>query len=152
MDEAIALLREQNALCYQLLKLFGELTEALKSKSLAMTEITQKIEPAIRQLNKNSASVQDFLHRNSAANFAEFLSAQPADAKTAVAASLLKQTGNLQAQIKKRTASVSRLTKTGSAFVEFNLNVLSQTTANSTYGAAAETGSQSGRRIFDANI
>lgn len=151
MDEAIALLREQTVLCNQLLKLFGELTEALKSKSLAMTEITQKIEPAIQQLNKNSASVQDFLHRNNAATFADFLSTQPADAKTSVAASLLKQTSNLQAQIKRRTASVSRLTKTGSAFVEFNLNVLSQTTAKSTYGSAAETGSQRGRRIFDAN-
>ena len=152
MDEAIALLREQTVLCNQLLKLFGELTEALKSKSLAMTEITQKIEPAIMRLNKNSASAQDFLHRNAAQNFSEFLNRQTADAKRTVALNLLRQAENLQTQIKKRTADVKRLTQTGSAFVEFNLNVLSQTTAKSTYGSAAETGSQRGRRIFDANI
>lgn len=152
MEEAIAILREQTVLCRQLLKLFGELSEALKANSLAMTDITKKIEPVIAQLNKNSARAQKFLTGVKAENFGKFLDAQPDSLQRTVAANLLKQSSNLQTQLKRRTEATNRLTANGSAFVAFSMNVLSSTRAGSTYGAEAQTGSRSGRRIFDENV
>lgn len=152
MDEAMAILREQTVLCRQLLKLFGELSEALKKNSLTMLDITKKIPPVILQLNKNSAQAQKFLTGVKAENFSKFLDAQPDSIQRTVAASLLKQSKTLQTQLRRLTEATNRLTVNGSAFVAFNMNVLSQTAANSTYGAEAQTGSQRGRRIFDANV
>ena len=152
MDEAIAILREQTVLCRQLLNLFGELSEALKENSLAITDTTKKIEPVIAQLNKNSTRAQKFLAGVKAENFGEFIDAQADGIQRTVAANLLKQSTNLQTQLKRRTETTNRLTANGAAFVAFSMNVLSRTAANSTYGAEAQTGSRSGRRIFDANV
>lgn len=152
MDEAIAILREQTVLCRQLLKLFGELSEALKINSLAMNDTTKKIPPVIAQLNKNSAQAQEFLAGVGAENFGKFLDAQPDSLQRTVAVNLLRQSRSLQTQLKRLTEATNRLTANGSAFVAFSMNVLSRTAANSTYGAEAQTGSQRGRRIFDANV
>lgn len=152
MDEAIAILREQTVLCHQLLKLFGELSEALKINSLAMNDATKKLPPVIAQLNKNSTQAQEFLTGVKAENFGKFLDTQPDSIQRTVAVNLLKQSKNLQTQLRRLTEATNRLTANGSAFVAFSMNVLSHTAANSTYGAEAQTGSRSGRRIFDANV
>lgn len=152
MDEAISILREQTVFCSQLLKMFGELATALQTNSLEMTNIARKIEPVVMQLNRNAVRAQNFLDRMNAKTFSEFLSAQEEGVKRNLATSLLTQSGSLQAKLKNRTETLGRLTKSGDAFVKFSLNVLSRTAQKSTYGAAAETGTQNGRRLFDTNV
>jgi hypothetical protein len=151
MEETIILLREQTVFCNRLLKLFADLTETIKNNSLDMSKIAEQIDPVIMELSKNSARSKMFLDKMKFKNFSDFIDAQEDGVKKDVAKRLLKQNGELQKKLQRTTKTLKTLTDKGKKFVEFNLNVMSRTSSN-TYGAEAQTGSQSGRRLFDANI
>jgi len=151
MEETIILLREQTVFCNRLLKLFADLTETVKNNSLDMSKIAAQIEPVIAELLKNSERSKMFLDKMKFKNFSDFIDAQEDGVKKDVAKRLLKQNGELQKKLQRTMKTLKILTDKGKNFVEFNLNVMSRT-SSSTYGAEAPTGSQSGRRLFDANI
>ena len=151
MEETIILLREQTVFCNRLLKLFADLTETIKKNSLNMSNVAGQIEPVIIELSKNSARSKMFLDKMKFNSFSDFIDAQEAGVKKDVAKRLLQQNSKLQEQLQNVTKTLKLLTKKGREFVDFNLNVMSKTSSN-TYGAEAQTGSQSGRRLFDANI
>lgn len=151
MEETIILLREQTVFCNRLLKLFADLTETIKKNSLNMTNVAGQIEPVISELSKNSARSKMFLDKMKFKNFSDFIDAQEDSVKKDVAKRLLQQNMKLQENLQNVTHTLKLLTNKGKEFVDFNLNVMSKTSSN-TYGAEAQTGSQSGRRLFDANI
>jgi hypothetical protein len=151
MEETIILLREQTVFCNRLLKLFADLTETIKNNSLDMSKVVGQIEPVILELSKNSTRSQMFLDKMKFKTFSEFIDAQEDGVKKDVAKRLLKQNSELQKKLQRTMQTLKILTDKGKKFVEFNLNVMSQTSSN-TYGAEAQTGNQSGRRLFDANI
>lgn len=151
MEETIILLREQTVFCNRLLKLFADLTETIKNNSLDMSKVVGQIEPVIMELSKNSARSQMFLDKMKFKNFSDFIDSQEDGVKKDVAKRLLKQNAELQNKLQRKMQTLKILTDKGKKFVEFNLNVMSRT-SSSTYGAEAQTGSQSGRRLFDANI
>ena len=152
MEETIILLREQTVFCNRLLKLFADLTETIKNNSLDMSKVAGQIEPVIAELSKNSARSQMFLDKMKFKNFSDFINAQEDGVKKDVAKRLLQSNDELQKKLQIKTKALKILTDKGKKFVEFNLNVMSKTTSTNTYGAEAQTGSQSGRRLFDANI
>ena len=152
MEETIILLREQTVFCNRLLKLFADLTETIKKNSLNMSNVARQIEPVIAELDKNSARTQMFLDKVKFQNFNDFIESQEDSVKKDVAKRLLQHNSELQNELQQKIKTLKILTDNGKKFVEFNLNVMSKTSTSVTYGAAAETGSQSGRRLFDANI
>ena len=154
MDEAIKLLREQAILCSRLLELLNKLSESLteNSNSNSIEEIIQKMDPLVGSLSKNSNRSKDFLSKSNYRNFGEFMDATENGVHKDVAMRLLSQVMNLQERLADKMKLSAQLLVKGSEFVNFNLNVLSQTTAAPTYGAAAQTATNSNRRIFDANI
>ena len=152
MEETIILLREQTVFCNRLLKLFADLTETIKNNSLNITVIAGQIEPVIAELSKNSVRSKNFLDKLKFKNFNDFINAQEDSVKKDVAKRLLQQNSKLQEELQRSTRILKILTDKGKKFVDFNLNIMSKTSTSVTYGAAAETGSQSGRRLFDANI
>ena len=152
MEETIILLREQTVFCNRLLKLFADLTETIKNNSLNITVIAGQIEPVIAELSKNSVRSKNFLDKMKFKNFNDFINAQEDSVKKDVAKRLLQQNSKLQEELQRSTRILKILTDKGKKFVDFNLNIMSKTSTSVTYGAAAETGSQSGRRLFDANI
>ncbi|MBQ6006517.1 MAG: flagellar export chaperone FlgN [Selenomonadaceae bacterium] len=152
MDETIKILREQAILCAHLPDLFDELIKILQNNSPDVQEPIKKIEDTLRNLNKNEQKAEDFLKRVNAASFAEYLSAQEKNIQRDVAEKLLKKTSDAQFKIKNQTDQLKLLLKKGKDYVAFNLNILARTSASDTYGAAAQTGSQRTRRIFEANI
>ncbi len=132
MNNPIFLLREQIAICKRILAQFDAMIELLQ-KTGDTGKVALELERSIGELNKNAVRI-------SGSKFSEEY--QP----------LLQESQNLQMQIRRKMETARRLIKLGKAFVEFNLNVLTRTTAKNTYGAAAETGTTGGRRIFDANV
>lgn len=152
MEETIILLREQTIFCSRLLKLFADLTESIRKNSLDMTEIVKQVEPAVAELSKNSRKSQEFLKKMQVSNFNEFINSQPDGVQKDVAKRLLLHSNNLQLQLQRRTNTLKLLTAKGKAFVDFSVNVMSRASANPTYGAEANTGTQSGRRLFNANV
>ena len=152
MEETIILLREQTVFCNRLLKLFADLTESLKKNSLNMSNVVRQIEPVIAELTKNSVRSETFLQKMHFQNFNDFIEAQADGVKKDVAKRLIQHNNELQIKLQQVTKTLKVLTAKGKDFVDFNLNVMSRTSTNVAYGSAAETGSHSGRRLFDANI
>ena len=152
MDEAIKILREQAILCSRLTELLDKLTDALKNNSLETAEVVKKIDPLVIDLSKNSSKSQEFLQTTNFKNFGEFITAAEEGIHKDVAERLLNQVINLQAKLIQSMQVASRLLANGKDFVNFNLNVLSQTSASPTYGSEAKTRTNSDRRIFDANV
>ena len=152
MDDTIKFLREQAILCSRLNELLDKLSDALKNNSLETAEIVKTIDPLVFDLSKNSAKSQKFLETTNYKNFGELIMAAEDGVKKDVAERLLNQVINLQAKMIQAMQTAAKLLENASDFVDFNLNVLSQTSASPTYGAQARTETNSDRRIFDANI
>ena len=152
MDEAIKLLREQAILCSRLNELLDKLTDALKNFTHETPVIVQEINPLVADLEKNSTATQKFLQAANFQNFGEFINAADDGVQKDVAERLLKKVVLLQDELAAGMKVAAGVLVNGSNFVNFNLNVLSQTSASPTYGAEATTATNSNRRIFDANV
>ena len=152
MDEVIGLLRERVVLCGQLLKLFAELIDLLKDNSAETGAVLQKIDGITKSLSLNAAKSQKFLDGAKMKTMSEFLAAQTKDIKRDVAERLLTQCDTFQAQLKAKSDTAAKLTEKGKKFVDFTLNLMTQTQSSNTYGRAAEASAQSKRHIFDANV
>ena len=152
MDEAIKLLREQAILCSRLLELLGKMSDSLKENSHDIEELVQKMDPIVTDLSRNSNKAKDFLDKSNCKTFGEFINLADNGVQKDVANRLLKQITNLQEKMAYGMKLSAQLLVKGSEFINFNLNVLSQTSASPTYGAEAKTPTNANRRIFDANI
>ncbi len=152
MDEAIKLLREQAVLCSRLTELLDKLTDSLKNFTHDTSGIVQQIDPLVADLSKNSTRTQDFLKAANFNTFGEFINAADDGVQKDVAGRLLKQVVNLQEKLAGKMKIAAGVLVNGANFVNFNLNVLSQTSASPTYGAEAQTATNANRRIFDANV
>jgi len=152
MDEAIKLLREQAVLCSRLLELLEKLKKSLQKTSTETAEVVQVIDPLVTELSRNANKSKKFLDALNHKTFGEFLDVAEDGVQKDVARRLLKQVMNLQEKLAQNMKISAELLVNASKFVNFNLNVLSQTSAAPTYGAAAQTATNSNRRVFDANI
>ena len=152
MDEAIKLLRGRVVLCGQLLKLFAELIDLLKDNSAETAGVLKKINEITKSLSQNAAESQKFLDGVKMKTMSDFLASQNKDIKRDVAERLLVQCGTFQAQLKAKSDTAAKLTEKGKKFVDFTLNLMTQTQSSNTYGKEAEASAQSKRHIFDANV
>ena len=107
---------------------------------------------SVRDLTANENKAEEFLKRVKASNFAEYLAGQKKNIQRDVAEKLLKKASESQTRLKVQIAELQLLLQNGRNFVEFNLNILTRTSASETYGAGAQRDSQRTRRMFDANI
>ena len=145
MDNVIKLLREQTILCRRTLELFTKLIELLEQNSPNLSESILKIEKIIPDLRKNAVQAQN------CKDFANFLEKQENSIQSDVAKRLLAQSEILQTQLKHKINSAQLLTEKGAVFVNFNLNLLSQTSAGTTYGEQSLS-SQSKLQMIDSSV
>ena len=153
MDKVIKLLREQMILCSRLSELFAGLSTALK-ESHSGTDVTssvQSIEPLMLDLSKNDLNIQEFLKSSKVNNIKSFIETQPESVERGVVERLLTQVGNLQNKLRHQITNVAHLLMNSKAFMDFNINVMSQTVANNIYGPGRDLGQHQKRRVFDAN-
>lgn len=152
MDEVIKILREQAIHGAQLTELLDELIKIIQANSPDVQEVIGKIETSMRELDKNQQRAQAFLKQVKASSLTEFLAAQDKNIQRDVAQKLLNKAAESQLRLKNQVAELKLLVQHGKDYVAFNLNILAQISASDTYGASAKTGSQSSRRMFDANV
>lgn len=148
MEDLIKLLREQTILCRRLVELFADLITKLQENSFDIIESVQSIEKLLLNLNTNSFETQKFLQSNGFKNFSEFLAAQEENIQRDVAERLLTQSKNLQEKLKQQVAAASKLTESGENFVNFNINLMSNTQVD-TYGADSQSEAQTNRRMVE---
>ena len=153
MESAIKLLREQMILCRRLSEIFEELSEAFKTgrSGADVTSAVQRIEPLMMELSKNDRQSQKFLKSSKAENLKSYIELKSDGAEKEVALKILAQTNSLQEKIRHQITNVARLMINSKSFIDYNLNVMSQTVANDTYGADSKLGQHQRRRVFSAS-
>ena len=152
MDETIKILREQTVLCSQMPAIFNELIKVIRENSSDVQEPLRKVGKLMQELSANEKKAQEFLKSVNAPNFKEYIFAQEKSLKRDVAEKLLNKSADSQIQIRTQLIELKKLLESGKNFVDFNLNILTNTAASETYGDKAQRDSQRSRRIFDANV
>ena len=153
MDKVIKLLREQMILCSRMTNILDDLNNAFKEirSAVDVTSAVQNMEILMRDLSKNDAQINDFLKLENVENLKTFIEMQPEGTERSVASRLLTQVGNLQNKLRHQITSSAHLMINSKKFIDYNINVMSQTVANNIYGPGSELGQHQKRRVFDAN-
>ena len=155
MDKVIKLLREQVILCSRLSELFKNLSEALKTSTsgTSVTTSVQSIELLMSNLSKNDLNIRELLKSYKISDLKTFVENNSNSIEGNVANNLLIKLGNLQKRIRHQITNVARLLINSKKFIDYNINVMTQTVASTTYGPSnANIGNLQKRRMFDANI
>ena len=153
MDKVIKLLREQMILCSRINEIFNDLNTAFKEarSGFDVTSSVQKIEPLMRDLSKNDASISEFLKSVNVDDLKSFIEMQPDGVERNVASRLLNQVSELQKRLRHQITNAARLMINSKKFIDYNVNVMTQTVANDIYSSGRELGQHQRRRVFDAN-
>ena len=156
MKEAIRLIRQQMAVCTKIDKLLEELGGVLRKKpdGKKLNGAVKRIESAFAELSGLEGEQRRFLEARQQQNMVGFVQAQPASVERDVAMRLLSQVGILQEGIARQSETAKELLRHSKEFVDYHVNVLSQTRAEGTYAppGAAAAGAQRGVKMFDANV
>ena len=153
MDKVIKLLREQMILCSRLNEIFNDLNTAFKEarSGFDVTSSVQKIEPLMRDLSKNDSAISEFLKSINVDNLSTFIELQSAGVERNVATRLLNQVVDLQKRLRHQITNAARLMVNSKKFIDYNVNVMTQTVADDIYNSGRELGQHQRRRVFDAN-
>ncbi len=155
MDKLIKILREQMILCSRLIEIFNGLNNALKDNAtgIGVTPSVQAVEPLLKDLSKSEIKIQEFLKEKKVSDLKTFIDMQPEGVERSVSTRLISQVSNLQNQLRRKTVNAAGLLVSSKAFIDFNLNVISQTKASTTYGPpGSEIEHQRKIRMFDASV
>ncbi len=155
MREAIKVIRKQMLLNTRLLELFEALREALRTDTSGrnVSRAVQQMEPLLSEFAKLEREQQKFLGERQKNNMWEFVQAQPSSVERDVALRLLQQLGDVQQRLRSESEESRLLLARSKEFVDFHMNVLSETQAGTTYGPQdAERERERGMRLFDQNV
>ena len=155
MKEAIKVIRKQMLLNTRLLELFEALREALRTDTSgkSVSQAVQQMEPLLSEFAKLEREQKKFLGGRQKNNMWEFVQAQPSSVERDVALRLLQQLGDVQQRLRSASEESRLLLARSKEFVDFHMNVLSETQAGTTYGPQdAERERERGMRLFDQNV
>lgn len=155
MQELIEVLRLRLVLGQRMLELTQRQRELLiQLDAVGVQKITKEIEPVLGSLNKAEKRTQEFLQSVKAVDLAGWLAEQPENKGKAMAQQLLeKQSGVLQ-QLKEASGSNQQHLQRNIDYIDYSVNVMTQTTAGVTYGTPDSDGGRpvQGNKMFEANV
>ena len=153
MEKVIKLLREQMILCSRLSGILDDLNNAFKEirSALDVTSAVQNMEILMRDLSKNDNQIKEFLKEENVDNLKIFIEMQADGIERNVANRLLNQVSTLQNKLRHQITNSAHLMMNSKKFIDYNVNVMSQTVANDIYGPGRDLGQHQKRRVFDAN-
>ena len=153
MDKVIKLLREQMILCSRMTNILDDLNNAFKEirSAVDVTSAVQNMEILMRDLSKNDNQIKEFLKEENVDNLKIFIEMQADGIERNVANRLLNQVSTLQNKLRHQITNSAHLMMNSKKFIDYNVNVMSQTVANDIYGPGRDLGQHQKRRVFDAN-
>ena len=155
MEEAIRLIRQQILVCARINELFEALREVLRKKAegKALSNAVKRMEAVFSELSGLEDQQRGFLEAQQQRNMIGFVQAQPASVERDVAMRLLSQLGAWQTRLFRQSVTAKELLQHSKEFVDYHMNVLSQTKTEATYGPpGASAGAGRGPKMFDANV
>ena len=155
MDEAVRLLRAQILIsntCLEKLKAIKATIQA-ENKGANIATAVQNMEPALLELGKLEKRKQEFLAKRKDSSLQAVLAKEPNSDTRTIAVHLLHRAQEFEDSLVREVASTRFLLEKGKKFVDFNINVMTQTVASDTYNQdAAESESRREIKMFDSTV
>ena len=149
MQEIINILRQQLILCMQLLKVVQRQGEALvQNDARLVSAINKEAELAMAELNQQEKKKQQFLQQAGAASVALWLEKTEDSMEKQLALQLTDKMNNMLQQLQEAKEANKQYLDRNMKFIDFNINVMTQTEAGATYGS----GPVQGRKMFQADV
>ena len=156
MNEVVKLLRTQLMLSTECLEKLQAIKTALKENSAGkgVTEAVQAIEPTLAKLGQLEKLTREFLELTGKKRMTAYAASMPDSVERDAVMRLLSRIQGLDERLQRELASTQALLKRSKEFVDFHINVMTQTAANDTYAppGAVEVENRRGIKMFDANV
>ena len=155
MKDIIRILRQQLVLCQQLNSIVHQQRELLKGHGAADTSgFAKKMEPLLLELGKLDKQQKQQLAQGSARTMAELLGCQPASVERSLANQLLHKVQQSMQDSKAVGQQIYLLLQRNQEFIDYNINVMNQTSADVTYTppGAANLQAMRQKKMFDTSI
>lgn len=156
MNDAVKLARAQMTLGTECLENLQAIKKALQENSngKGVAHAVQAMEPALSRLGRLEKLKADFLAKSGKKHLAAYAAAIPDSEERAVVMRQLHELREMEERLQKELAATQALLKRSKEFVDFHINVMTQTAANDTYAppGASEVENRRGIKMFDANV
>lgn len=156
MNEAVKLLRAQMLLSTECLEKLRAVKKALRdtSNGLGVNAAVQALETPLAKLGQIAKLQDKFLQEAGNKRMTAYAASMPDSVERDAVMRLIARVQGLENEMQKELASTQALLQRSKDFVDFHINVMTQTAANDTYAppGAAEVENHRGIKMFDANV
>ena len=155
MKEIIEILRQQLILCGRILAISQKQQKQLVEHAATASGATAaEMEPLLASLQKSEANKDALLKKISGHDIAEFIRRQPKSMERDMAQRLLEKLQAVMGELKALNGHNRELLKRNMQYIDFNINVMTQAAAGTTYEATGGQPAQpdAGVKMFDTNI
>jgi hypothetical protein len=156
MNDAIRLLRAELLLMQECLDKLQRIKVILQENTngAEVEAAVQAIQPILAKLSLLDTRKREFLQRVGKTRMTAYAADQPDSVERNTVLHLLQQVQRSERSMRKELDDAKELLKRSKQFVDFHINVITQTAANDTYvpPGAAELENRRGVRMFDTNV
>lgn len=156
MNDAIRLLRAELLLGQDCLERLEKLKCTLQENTdgAEVTEMTQAILPILNKLDLLDKRKCEFLQQAGKTSMTAYAADCRKPEERDAVLHLLQKVHQAEDRMRRELNSTKELLKRSKQFVDFHINVMTQTTANDTYvpPGAAELENRRGIKMFDKNV
>lgn len=156
MNDAIRLLRAELLLSQECLDRLQKLKHVLQKNAdgAEVTEAAQAILPILNKLDLLDKRKREFLQQTGKMRMTAYAADGPDSEERDTVLHLLQKVHQSEDQLRRELSSTKELLKRSKQFVDFHINVMTQTAANDTYvpPGAAEFENRRGIKMFDTNV
>ena len=156
MKEIIEILRQELILCGEIDKLFAEMKNILQEQTSGsgVSEATHKLEGLMARLGQLEKRGLEKLAALGQPSMAVYLAAEPDSPAQSMALTLCGRVEEALQRLKNELAENQELLNRAKKFIDFNINVMTQTAADSTYAPPKRTAGagQRGLKMFDQSV
>ena len=155
MKDIVEILRQQLVLCKRLLELAqAQKIELVKTDAVAARKLTGTMEPIMAEINSLEKRKEKLMSSRGENSLPVWLSKLPDSPEKEVLDTLIKKQEIVLQELKKVNSDNLQYLNRHAEFIDYNINVMTQTSAGVTYGTPGDAGGMpvQGRKMFDAGV
>lgn len=155
MKDIIDILRQQLVLCRRLLELAqAQRQELVKTDAVAARKLAGEMEPVVAKVNSLEKRKAELLAGLGEPSVSALVSKMPYSPDKKVLGTLITNQDNVLQELKRINTDNLQYLDRHAKFIDYNINVMTQTSAGVTYGTPGDDGGMpvQGRKMFEAGV
>ncbi len=155
MKDIVDILRQQLVLSKRLLELAqAQRIELVKTDAVAARKLASEMEPILANINSLEKRKAELLANLGEDNLSTWLSKLPYSPDKKVLGTLIENQEIVLRELKKTNDSNQQYLDRHAKFIDYSINVMTQTSAGVTYGTPGDDGGRpvQGRKMFEAGV